>query len=141
MAGRFAFTVDAEITSIPLVADGIEDYLTSAGVDPAIVPDIELAVDEVMTNIIMHGYRSRAGTIGITCVIGERVVKVEIRDRAPEFNPLLLKEPDITAGIDDRPVGGMGIYLVRKVMDAVSYEYLNGENVLTLEKKIPNNPE
>ncbi|OPY39140.1 MAG: serine-protein kinase RsbW [Methanoregula sp. PtaU1.Bin051] len=137
MAGRFAFTVDAAIENIPVVADGIEDYLVSAGVNPAIVPDIELAVDEVMTNIITHGFRRQAGTIGITCSIGEGVVRIEIRDRAPAFNPLLLKEPDISVKLEDRPVGGLGIYLVRKVMDAVSYEYRDGENVLTLEKKIP----
>ncbi len=137
MAGRFAFTIDAEIKSIPVVADGIEDYLVSAGVNPAIVPDLELAVDEVMTNIIMHGYRGRAGTIQITCSIGDGSVKVEIRDRAPAFNPLSVKDPDISADLAQRAVGGMGIYLVRKVMDAVSYEYRDGENVLTLEKKVP----
>jgi len=137
MPGRFAFTIGAEIENIPVIADGIEDYLTSAGVDPAIIPDIQLAVDEAVTNTVMHGYRGQEGTVTITCSIMDGCVRIVIRDRAPAFNPLTIREPDLSAGIAERAVGGVGFHLIRKVMDAVSYEYRDGENVLTLEKKVP----
>lgn len=137
MARRFAFTVDAAIDSIPVVMDGIESYLADVGVDPAIVPDIQLAVDEAMTNIITHGYRGSPGTIAVACSVGRDRVRIEIRDRGPAFNPLTIQDPDLTADIAERAVGGLGIYLVRKVMDSVSYEYRDGENVLRMEKKLP----
>lgn len=137
MAGRFSFTIEATIGNIPVIADGIEDYLTSAGVDPAIIPDIQLAVDEAVTNTVMHGYRGQAGTVTITCSIHDGCVRIVIRDRAPAFNPLTIRDPDISPDLADRAPGGLGFFLVRKVMDAVSYEYWDGENVLTLEKKVP----
>jgi anti-sigma regulatory factor (Ser/Thr protein kinase) len=65
-------------------------------------------------------------------------VKIAIRDSAPAFNPLTIPPPDITADLADRVAGGMGIFLIRKVMDGVSYEYVEGQNVLTMEKKLGN---
>ena len=137
MPGRFAFTIDAKIENIPLVADGISDYLASAGVGTDIIPDIELSVDEAITNIVMHGYKGGEGTIAIACTIGPGCVRVEIRDSAPAFNPLSVPAPDLSAPLADRAVGGMGIYFIRKVMDEVSYAYVNGENVLRLGKRRP----
>jgi serine/threonine-protein kinase RsbW len=134
MPGSFSFTIDAEIANIPVATDGIADYLTSAGVAAEIIPDIELAVDEAITNIIMHGYRKGPGTIAITCTIEKDRVKIAIRDSAPAFNPLTIPPPDITADLADRVAGGMGIFLIRKVMDEVGYEYKEGQNVLTMEK-------
>ncbi len=134
-APRFSFSIDAEIRNIPVVAEGIEDFLMSAGTDPLVLPDIQLAVDEAVTNIIMHGYAGKPGTIALTVTVDGGVVHVEIRDRAPAFNPLTIKEPDLTADLADRVVGGMGIFLIRKVMDSVEYEFADGENVLRMEKR------
>lgn len=136
MAGRFAFTVEAKTENIPVIADGLEAYLTDVGVDDTVVPDIQLAVDEAVTNIIMHGYRGGAGTIAVSCEVGTGCVRVAIRDRAPAFNPLSVPAPDLTADLESRVVGGMGIWFIRKVMDSVSYEYTDGENVLMMEKRV-----
>lgn len=135
MARTFSFTIDAEIQNIPVVADGLEGFLLDVGINPEILPDIQLAVDEAITNIIKHGYAGKPGTIVLTVSVGGGTVRIEIRDRAPPFDPLTIKEPDLTADLADRVVGGMGIFLIRKVMDAVSYEYVDGENVLRMEKK------
>ena len=137
MAGKFSFTVSAEIANIPLITDSIADYLTSAGVITDIIPDIELAVDEAVTNIVLHGYKKGPGTIAITCTITGTAVQIAIRDSAPAFNPLTIPPPDISADLADRVAGGMGIFLIRKVMDGVEYEYTEGQNVLTMEKKVP----
>lgn len=136
MAGSFSFTIDAKIENIPVATDGIADFLTSTGVPAEIIPDIELAVDEWITNIIMHGYRKQAGTIAITCTITGKAVQIAIRDSAPAFNPLTVPAPDTSASLADRVVGGMGIFLIRKVMDSVEYEYADGQNVLTMVKKL-----
>jgi len=137
VARTFSFTVDAEIRNIPVVAEGIEGFLLDVGINPGILPDIQLAVDEAVTNIIMHGYAGKPGAINMKVSVDGGVVRVEIRDQAPQFDPLTVKEPDLSADLADRFVGGMGIYLIRKVMDAVSYEYVDGENVLTMKKWVP----
>ena len=137
MARTFSFTVDAEIKNILVIAEGIEGFLLDVGVSQEVLPDIQLAVDEAVTNIIMHGYAGKPGTIALKIAVDAGVVRIKIRDRAPAFNPLTIKEPDLSADLADRVVGGMGIYLIRKVMDAVSYEYVDGENVLRMEKKTP----
>ena len=135
MPGRFAFTIDAAVENIPLVTDALEDYLTSAGADPLILPDIQLAVNEATTNIVTHGYMGKPGIIGITRTIGAGSVRIEIRDKAPAFNPLSVRMPDPPADLADQVTTGMGLFLIRKVMDAVSYDFIDGENVLTMEKK------
>jgi len=131
----FSFSIDAEIRNIPVVAEGLEGFLLDVGVNPEILPDIQLAVDEAVTNIIRHGYAGKPGTIKISCSVDEGMVRTEIRDSAPPFDPLIIPDPDLTADLADRVVGGMGIFLIRKVMDAVTYEYVEGENVLRMEKK------
>ncbi|HPD76194.1 MAG TPA: ATP-binding protein [Methanoregulaceae archaeon] len=135
MARTFSFTIDAEIKNIPVIAEGLEGFLLDVGVNPEILPDIQLAIDEAVTNIIMHGYAGKPGTIVISCSVEDGTVRIGIRDHAPPFDPLSIKEPDVTAALEDRVVGGMGIFLIRKVMDTVSYEYVDGENVLRMEKK------
>lgn len=135
MVRMFSFSIDAEIRNIPVVAEGLEGFLLDVGVNPEILPDIQLAVDEAVTNIIRHGYAGKPGTIKISCSVDGGVVRTEIRDSAPPFNPLTIPDPDLTADLADRVVGGMGIFLIRKVMDAVTYEYVEGENVLKMEKK------
>lgn len=132
---QFSFTIDARIENIPVVAEGLEGFLLDVGINPEVLPDIQLAADEAVTNIVKHGYAGKPGAIVLTVSVDNGVVRIEIRDRAPPFDPLKIKEPDLTADLADRVVGGMGIFLIRKVMDSVSYSFVDGENVLTMEKK------
>ena len=96
---------------------------------------LRLAVEEAITNVIVHGYREQGGEVDVTCRATRGIVEVQIEDAASPFNPLLLPEPDLTTDIEDRHVGGLGIFLIRQVMDEIVYRYENGKNILVLVKR------
>jgi anti-sigma regulatory factor (Ser/Thr protein kinase) len=126
--------IPAKPDEIVKVTADIEDILIAQAFSAEAIIDVQLALEEVIVNIIDHGYRGRAGSIGIRCKASPLQVTLEISDSAPAFNPLSVPEPDITLDIDKRSIGGLGILLVRRVMDSVTYRYKNHKNVLTMVK-------
>ena len=108
----------------------------ACGFSPEEVLDTQLAVEEVITNIIVHGYEKPGnGDPPLRPISPVTASRYSITDTAPRFDPLSIPEPDLDADIDERRIGGLGIYLVRQVMDRISYRYENGKNVLTMEKR------
>jgi anti-sigma regulatory factor (Ser/Thr protein kinase) len=108
-----------------------------AGMDNQECYAVKLAVDEACSNIIEHAYTGKEGEeIEITCDAADDRLTVIVHDHGRPFDPALIPYPDLTAELKDRPVGGLGIYLMRELMDEVHFEKL-GEagNVLTLVKR------
>ncbi len=116
------------------VTEDIADILRAQEFSEEAVLDVQLAVEEVIVNIIKHGYRGKEGSIGVCCKASPEKATIVISDSAPAFNPLSLPEPDVTLGIEERGIGGLGIFLVRRVMDIVTYQHKNHKNILTLVK-------
>ena len=87
-----------------------------------------LALDEILSNIVRYGLAGRRATIDLTFSIDGEDVVVEIADTADAFNPLLAPPPDTTSPLDERQPGGLGIALVRRLMDDTRYERRNGRN-------------
>lgn len=109
-----------------------------AGLDEKGHCAVEMAVDEACSNIIEHGYKGMPeGDIECTCDQNDRALTIIIRDHGQAFNIDNVPIPDITDDLEDRRVGGLGVFLIRELMDKVQYERL-GEtgNVLTLVRKI-----
>jgi serine/threonine-protein kinase RsbW len=131
----FAMTIESDIAEIPAVSARLEEGMGSCGFSPEEVLDTQLAVEEVITNIIVHGYRGPGSEIHLSGHFTRDRIEIRITDSAPRFDPLSIPEPDLDADIDERRIGGLGIYLVRQVMDNISYRYENGKNVLTMEKR------
>jgi serine/threonine-protein kinase RsbW len=107
-----------------------------AGMDESDSYKVQLAVDEACSNIIEHACDGLCETqIEITCTDADENLTIMIRDHGEPFDPTSVPEPDLDANIEDRPIGGLGIFLMRKLMDDIHYEQL-GEagNVLTLVK-------
>jgi serine/threonine-protein kinase RsbW len=131
----FEMTIGSAIAEIPAVSARLEERMGENGFSPEEVFDTQLAVEEVITNIIVHGYRGQESEIHLSCRFIRDHIEIRITDTAPRFDPLTMPEPDLDSDVDDRKVGGLGIYLVRQVMDTVSYRFENGKNVLTMEKR------
>jgi sigma-B regulation protein RsbU (phosphoserine phosphatase) len=111
----------------------MQAWCASHGVDADAVQDLDLALDEVVANIIHHGYGpERRGGIGLRLALLGGVVRLELRDRAPAFNPLEAGAPGPRSA---EGAGGLGVHLVRQVMDRVEYTRENGENRLVLERR------
>ncbi len=135
MENRFNLTIESEIAEIPKVSARLEEVLSGSGFSSEEILDTQLAVEEVITNTINHGYKKPGGRIDISLRFSGSSTEIEIADNAPPFNPLSLPEPDISGNISDRKVGGLGVFLVRQVMDDVRYRHENGRNILTMEKR------
>ena len=102
---------------------------------------IDLAVEEIYINIAHYAYAPETGMVRIDCGLEPRgecgpLLRVVFRDSGKPFDPLAREDPDITLSADERGIGGLGIFLTKRFMDSVSYEYRDGENVLTIEKTV-----
>ncbi len=106
---------------------------------PKIKASICIALDEIISNICKFAYKdNEEGKIKITVDVKNDGVSISFTDTGVPFNPLLMKEVDTTLSLEARPIGGLGIYLVKKMMDNVKYEYCNDANIFTIFKKYEN---
>jgi serine/threonine-protein kinase RsbW len=120
--------------------DGMREFVRQAaedaGMDEGDTYAVQLAVDEACSNIIEHACNGECDQeIEITCTTSAEHLTIMIRDHGESFDPASVPVPDLDAGIENRPVGGLGIFLMRQSMDEITYERLgeNG-NLLTLVK-------
>lgn len=134
MAATLRFT--AELDHLPEVRRFVSDEAANLGAEPAALEDMVQAVDEWVTNVIVHGYRGGAGGVEVEVAREEDDLVVRIRDRAPPFDPNTHSPPDLTVPFDRRPPGGLGIHLTRQFTDEMIYRVTpEGANELTLLKK------
>jgi serine/threonine-protein kinase RsbW len=131
----FEMTIKSVSAEIPSVSGLLEEVMHAHGFSTDDILDTQLAVEEAITNIINHGYKNAIGEIIISCRINLYLAEIRIRDNAPRFDPLSLPEPELDGTIQDRKIGGLGVFLIRQVMDEISYQYENGQNTLVLIKR------
>ena len=99
---------------------------------------ISVAIEEVFVNVARYAYPEGAGdmTLGISFNEADRAVTFRMTDKGIPFDPLKKPDPDITLSAEDREIGGLGIFIAKKTMDCLTYAYENGQNILTMTKKI-----
>src|SRR6185436_11829364 len=98
---------------------------------------VNLALDEVVTNVVLHGFADASGhEVEAHIVVSDGVITAEVKDGGRAFNPLDAPPPDLTAPLDERSLGGLGIHLVKSLMDRVEYRRDGEKNVLTFRKRI-----
>jgi len=116
----------------------VEEQLENTGCSPKTQMQIELAVEEIFINIASYAYYPETGKAMIRMEIKpeQREVSIIFIDLGIPYNPLAKADPDVTLPFAQRKIGGLGIFLVKKNMDDIHYEYVNGSNVLTIIKKI-----
>ncbi len=124
----------AKFSQLDAIRDFAGQAARDAGMDDSEVYEVELAVDEACTNVIEHAYgRDKKGEIECTCDARENGLTIVIRDHGKPFDPSRVHEPDLTADIHHRRIGGLGVYLMRHFMDEVRFESLGPSgNVLTM---------
>ena len=135
MEWEFSITIPADIAAIPGVSAALETAMNVYAFTDQDILDTQLSVEEAITNTIVHGYHGSPGEIAVTCTASHGIVEVRIEDSAPPFDPLSLPDPDISANLDDRMIGGLGIHLIRRLMDDILYRYEDGKNILVLVKR------
>jgi anti-sigma regulatory factor (Ser/Thr protein kinase) len=115
----------------------VEVFSEQHGVPDPVVFAVNLALDEIVTNIIVHGYRDDARhDIRVGIALDNEAIEATVRDDAPAFNPLIVPPVDLEAVAEHRPIGGLGVHLVRSVMDSVDYRRDGPENVVVMRKAL-----
>ena len=114
--------VDARLENLLVIAEFISRSMSQLGIEEGVF-EVQTAVDEACTNIIKHAYSAEGGVITVTCEMGDSDFIVTIRDKGKPFDPSSVPPPDLDGDLDKRKIGGLGIYLMRKLMDDVSYHF------------------
>ncbi|HLF24933.1 MAG TPA: ATP-binding protein [Anaerolineae bacterium] len=137
MGTHSSLRISAELKNLALVRRFIEDAGAALSADSEATLDLLQAVDESVTNIVVHGYRGQPGEIEIELQREGDQLLVRLRDQAPPFDPTASPPPDINLPLDQRQIGGMGIYMARKLTDRMTHRLTpQGGNELTLVKTI-----
>jgi sigma-B regulation protein RsbU (phosphoserine phosphatase) len=131
-------TFPAQTDVLPEVLGFVEEMLESYECSMKIQTAVCVAIEEVFVNVANYAYGEGSGdvTLDIGFDAESRDVTFRLADRGIPFDPLKKPDPDITLSIEERQIGGLGIFIVKKTMDTVRYDYENGQNILTMIKKI-----
>jgi stage II sporulation protein AB (anti-sigma F factor) len=137
VADHAALTIPAELRSLAGVRAFVRERLATIGADDTAIADLVQAVDECVTNVIVHGYDGSEGSIDVELESDDRRVTVRIRDDAGAFDPTAVPAPDPDRPLEDRLHGGMGVALMRASVDELDHRLLpDGRNELTMIKRI-----
>ncbi len=135
---NYEITVPAELEKLKDVNDFIVEKLDELDCPPRAQVQLEIAIEEIFVNIANYAYNPVIGKATVRMDVDEDARRVSLRfeDEGTPYNPLAREDPDITLGVEDRGVGGLGIYMTKKSMDDVVYSYEDGKNILVITKQI-----
>ena len=126
-------TVVPSMETVPQVAEFMETEMEKFEISPKISMKMLIAIDEIYSNIVRY---SGATEAIVSIKKSDNTLKLQFKDNGKPYNPLDSKEPDITASAEDRSIGGLGIFMVKKMLDKVEYKYVDNYNILTLTKNL-----
>ena len=131
-------TVDATVENIALVTDFVDEQLEALGCPLKAKMQIDIAIDELFGNIAHYAYKPDVGPATVRVEVNEnpRAAIITFIDHGVQYDPLTAEEPDTTLSAEERKIGGLGIYIVKKSMDEITYEYKDGQNILKIKKNI-----
>lgn len=135
-------TIAADLAELARVMQTIDDFCASMAVSAADVSALHLALEEIVTNVITHGYQSNPEhtfTIQLEALGTDRIRAI-VTDDATSYNPLARPEVNTTLPLEARPIGGLGVHLVKKLMDVCQYEHRDGQNTFSIERKLSRTP-
>ena len=126
-----------DISQVPQLNEFVGQFTEQLGLDTLMVEQFQLAVEEAVVNVMEYAYPPGVTSdINVLAFSDGHCVRFVIKDYGVAFDPTLKEKADITLSVEERPIGGLGILLIREIMDSVSYERIDNMNVLTLEKII-----
>ncbi|MBR5299581.1 MAG: ATP-binding protein [Bacteroidales bacterium] len=126
-----------DISEISRLYEFIEELGNDFSLSPDIVFNLNLVLEEAVVNIINYAYpKEEHESIYLSAKMHEGSIVLVLTDTGKEFDPTAAPEADVTLSADERQIGGLGIFLIRQIMNEVKYERIEGKNVLTLEKKL-----
>jgi anti-sigma regulatory factor (Ser/Thr protein kinase) len=134
----FELEIDAKINKLEEVLNFVNEHLNKTNCPEKTRIQVDIAVEEIFVNIAHYAYNPKVGKATIRVEITDNPVSISLTfmDNGKPYDPLAKKDPDVTLSAEQRTIGGLGIYMVKKSMDEIQYTYKNGTNVLTFKKKL-----
>ena len=131
-------TIAATVENIEVVTDFVNEQLEALDCPMKAQMQIDIAIDELFGNIAHYAYNPEIGqaTVRVEVIEDPLAITITFIDNGVPYDPLAKEDPDTTLSIEDREIGGLGIYMVKKSMDDITYEYKNGQNILTIKKNL-----
>jgi serine/threonine-protein kinase RsbW len=124
-----------DLERVTLVREFVARMGSELGLEPQVMFDLQLAVEEACTNVVLHAYDGQGGNLQISFEPIEGGVRVVLRDFGAPFDPQAIPLPNVKAPLDQRPLGGLGLYLIQQVTDQVGFEFDEAQgNTLTMIK-------
>ena len=136
MRARGEIELDATTDNLPQVFSFLEEHLEEVGCPPKAQMQLSVAAEEIFVNIAHYAYAPERGTAVVRVEVAEEPLTVTLTfiDHGTPYDPLAREDPDVTLSADEREIGGLGIYMTKKLVDDVAYEYRDGKNILKLKK-------
>ena len=131
-------TIAATMENIEVVTDFVNQQLEALNCPMKAQMQIDIAIDELFSNIARYSYNPEVGqaTVRVEVVEDPLAVTITFIDNGVPYDPLAKADPDVTLSAEEREIGGLGIYMVKKTMDDITYEYKDGHNILSIKKCI-----
>lgn len=128
----------ADTAALDDVLSFTEEQLEQASCPPALTMSLTMAIEEVFVNVAHYAYPDDGGSVQLAIAFApdSRVITFRLTDSGIPFDPLAQPAPDLSIPAEERPIGGLGIYMMRKTMDKVQYERIGEQNVLTMQKTL-----
>jgi anti-sigma regulatory factor (Ser/Thr protein kinase) len=133
----YSFELKSSLTELDRLCENLEIFGNKFGFSKKLIFEINLALDELFTNIISYGFKDdEEHIIKVTLTPQNGVLCLCIEDDGTPFNPIDFETPDVSCSVEECKVGGLGIHIMKKLMDEICYERCGDKNVLNLKKKI-----
>lgn len=128
--------IESDLEELPRLAEFIGTFADAHALAPQVTMQLNLALEELVTNVIQHGYVGESGSIHLELEREGDTIRAELKDRARAFDPFTAAEPELDASLEDRKIGGLGVHLVREFADSFAYRREGDENQVRISMRV-----
>lgn len=137
MKNQLSLVLRNETKELERMAEEVSAWCRANDISESVEFQVNLTLDEIVSNVIRHGWKDGGEhQLNVRIFLLKDELKLEVEDDATPFNPLEVPPPDVSRPIEERPIGGLGIHLVRQIMDELDYRQFDGKNLLIMKKKL-----
>ena len=137
MKNQLSLVLRNETKELERMAEEVSAWCRANDISESAEFQVNLTLDEIVSNVIRHGWKDGGEhQLDVRIFLLEDELRLEVEDDATPFNPLEAPPPDISSPLEERPIGGLGVHLVRQIMDELAYRRLDGKNLLVMKMKI-----
>lgn len=137
MIDQFELTLRNQQSEVSRLQDQLESFARKHGLPARVLHDVQLALEEHLANILSHAYEDALEhLINVCAQLSATELRIRVEDDGRPFNPLDRPEPDLSQPIEERPIGGLGIHMMRKSVDGMEYRREGGRNFLVMTKRL-----